>query len=942
MDNNRFVITDKGVLKEYHGDDKVLQIPDGVRVIDSGILCWPRGPRGKNVRKLIIPEGVVEIKERAFIDAKISEVMLPSTLKTIGAHAFDRCAKLKSIVIPEGVRIIPDSAFCWMSRLEEVTLPDSIEEIGQGAFQHCYNLRKINFSNLASVKIGPQAFTGCDALVDESGLFILQNRVFTYHSETKNAYVVIPDGITDIELGAFHCCDQIHLEMSVNCPSWIQTGTAKMYGFARSLLDSTGSSITFRDADGKKVAYVVLANKDETVPKQYGAVLSLKSENGRFDFAGYDTYFASLAKVPNRIAVALARVEYPYEISEEMLGVYESFLKKQAVAVGTMLIDEDRIETLEMLGEKQLLTANAVIKLIDYAKSKDKVAITAWLLEYNNTMFGKSSVKKTKAVVSALKLTPVKTDAEPVKSAAEWRKEFKFKYKDGGVIITEYLGSDECVTIPEKIGNKYVIGLAEGTFECMGFDGAANTTTKKIIVPGTILSIESGAIRIVENMEIEIQEGIKDLPKWAIDIVSNVIVKLPASIMSIGEQFRESDTESIKMIVPQNSCAEKFCKKSKLSYTTYVPTISADSGKGQAIKEQLTQEKKQATSKKAVTPWKKPKAGTHLIPRYLGRDTEVVFPTEVDGVSIDGIANTAGDTPDNYKSIISIVIPEGYTYIGNKAFSGCENLETIHLPSTLREIGTQAFAGCKKLKEIIIRKEITFVGKDIFTGADIGTVVIETEKKTKIPLHLFFGCRIKNLVVIGGPFKSNGNVFDYTGVAAGVKYAEKLYEGNFPEAIYINGDFTTLDLKGTGGSNAKRIHPMADIDESIISDQTFREIAGKEKSKKGVVNANKVVESVTVDSIDFASSEFVLAGFDYDEEYDVIAAIQQRSGNVNDSVTADINYLVIPDRDIVNTPKTKKAIQLQEKGAPINIIRLSECKRHMAIHDEKNVWRGRS
>ena len=155
--------------------------------------------------------------------------------------------------------------------------------------------------------------------------------------------------------------------------------------------------------------------------------MSLKSENGKFDFAAYDAYFAFLAKTSNKIAVALARVEYPYEVSEYMLGVYQEFLKKHAVAAGTILIDEDRIETLEMLVEKQLLTANAVTKLIDYAISKDKVAITAWLLEYNNTTFGKSANKMPKMVFTVPVVKPVKTDSEPVKSVAEWRKIFKFK-----------------------------------------------------------------------------------------------------------------------------------------------------------------------------------------------------------------------------------------------------------------------------------------------------------------------------------------------------------------------------------------------------------------------------------------------------------------------------------------------------------------------------------
>lgn len=934
MDENKFVITNKGVLKEYHGDDEVLQIPDGVKVIGKDIIGYRSG---KNVRKVVIPEGVVKIMERAFSSSDISEVVLPNTLRIIGKDAFGNCENLKNIIIPDGVTIIPDSAFCF-SGLEKITLPDSVEEIRNSAFLHCRKLKKINFSNLETVKIGTQAFTGCEALVDKNGLLIIQNRVFTYHSEAKNAYVVIPDGVTEIELGAFDHCGKIHLEMSLNCPSWIQTGAAKMYGFARSLLACTGSSITFRDEAGKKVAYIVLSNEDETEPKKYGAVLSIKSEDGKFDFTGYDAYFASLAKVPNKIQVAIARVEYPYELSDEMLDVYQSFLKKQAVAVGTMLIDDDRIETLEMLGKKQLFTANAVAKLIDYAKSKNKVAFTAWLLEYNNTTFGKSVAKKTKVVASLPKAFPITSNSKQEKSVADWRKIYKFKYKDGGVIITGYLGSEECVTLPEKIGEKYVIGLGRGAFERMGQSKySKNTTTRKIIIPSTIVSIESGAIGIVDNIEIEIQEGIKELPKWAIDIVKNITVKLPVSLESIGEQFGHSVTETIKMIVPENSCAEEFCKKYSLSYTTYVPVVSPDDGKAEVIKEQMAITKKQAASKNAENPWKKPKAGTNLLPRYMGQEKVVEFPLKVDGIKITGIANTSGDTPDNYKAITAVVIPEGYTYIGNKAFAGCENLETIELPLTLKEVGTQAFADCKKLREIVIKKDITFVGKNVFSGANIGTVIIETEKKTKIPSHLFFGCHIERLIVVGGPFKSNGNVFDYTGVSAGTAFADKMYEGNFPVEVYLNDDFSTLDLKGTGGSNAKKIHSLAELDESVVINSIFKNLIAEEKKKTGKVanNSGKVVEAIAVDSIDCSNSTFVLSGFDTSEDIEVAGEIKQRGGEIKDSVSGKVNYVVVPDRDITKTSKVKKAMELQEKGKSIAIIRLEECRKHLRIHDEK-------
>lgn len=47
-----------------------------------------------------------------------------------------------------------------------------------------------------------------------------------------------------------------------------------------------------------------------------------------------------------------------------------------------------------------------------------------------------------------------------------------------------------------------------------------------------------------------------------------------------------------------------------------------------------------------------------------------------------------------------ITIPEGVTYIGDHAFSGCTSLESITLPDSLTHIGDNVFDGCAHLEKI--------------------------------------------------------------------------------------------------------------------------------------------------------------------------------------------------------------------------------------------------
>ena len=180
-DDSRFVITAKGVLTEYRGNDEILEIPQGVKAIGSNLLGYRKG---EAVRTVIIPEGVTEIKPRAFSSSDIEAVSLPSTLCKIGEDAFGYCRNLKQITIPDGVTEIPNMAF-WMSGLEEIHLPVNLKKIGDGAFQHCEHLKTINLPDLTTLEIGSKAFTGCKSLVDEKGFLILQNRLFTYYSEQK-------------------------------------------------------------------------------------------------------------------------------------------------------------------------------------------------------------------------------------------------------------------------------------------------------------------------------------------------------------------------------------------------------------------------------------------------------------------------------------------------------------------------------------------------------------------------------------------------------------------------------------------------------------------------------------------------------------------------------------------------------------------------------------
>lgn len=73
-----------------------------------------------------------------------------------------------------------------------------------------------------------------------------------------------------------------------------------------------------------------------------------------------------------------------------------------------------------------------------------------------------------------------------------------------------------------------------------------------------------------------------------------------------------------------------------------------------------------------------------------------------------------GDGAFNYQSFSAINLPEGLTYIGEKAFEVNRNLHFIVLPSTLREVGLEAFSRSGLSYVYVLGDTPCKLGTDIF------------------------------------------------------------------------------------------------------------------------------------------------------------------------------------------------------------------------------------
>ena len=104
---------------------------------------------------------VAAIAPRAFEGcAALRRVILPESLRQIGEMAFSGCSHLRLLTIPGGVQRVGTLAFAKCSQLERVRIEPGVVQLGPGCFSKCAALKRVEMP--ASVtQIGGGAFFGC-------------------------------------------------------------------------------------------------------------------------------------------------------------------------------------------------------------------------------------------------------------------------------------------------------------------------------------------------------------------------------------------------------------------------------------------------------------------------------------------------------------------------------------------------------------------------------------------------------------------------------------------------------------------------------------------------------------------------------------------------------------------------------------------------------------
>lgn len=226
----------------------------------SGRAPWYE--RRALTKKLVVENGVVHIGSHSFYGdyySALTEIMLPQTLRSIGAFAFSGNSRLTEAEIPDGVETIGIYAFSYCGKLASVHLPDALISIGGNAFDCCSKL---------------------DNVVLPAGVTAIPGNLFYECAALKN--VTIPYGVESIGMNAFYGC---HSSLTV-------TYTGDKWQWNRIRIDSDngplGDAEIICTANGEYAEYEAIWFANEVIKRSDDSetVAATLDRDGRLVFTG--------------------------------------------------------------------------------------------------------------------------------------------------------------------------------------------------------------------------------------------------------------------------------------------------------------------------------------------------------------------------------------------------------------------------------------------------------------------------------------------------------------------------------------------------------------------------------------------------------------------------------------------------------------------------------
>ena len=179
------------ILYQYNGSVEELSFSPNIPTIPQECCKWYR-----KLKSIVIPEGVKTIEKHAFLGCPLLEyVHIPSTIELVETEAFQDCTKLYYLDFAQGIETLnfEENVFNGCTGLKHISLPEGLEEIGDNTFLNCTALQSVRLPSTLKT-IGDNAFKGCIKLLS----IIIPENVETigksaFPQQLKDVYLMAKD-----------------------------------------------------------------------------------------------------------------------------------------------------------------------------------------------------------------------------------------------------------------------------------------------------------------------------------------------------------------------------------------------------------------------------------------------------------------------------------------------------------------------------------------------------------------------------------------------------------------------------------------------------------------------------------------------------------------------------------------------------------------------------
>ena len=634
--------------------------------------------------EFIEKDGYYSVKRK---DATLSHVEIPSAynglpVTEIESEGFKNSSRLKSITLPDCIKVIGNDAFKGCEYLKEITIPDGVSRIGSFAFSSCYSLETVNFQGEVS-EIAGYVFYECRLLKEIS----------------------IPRGVTVINDRSFYGCSGLEtVKLSESVSEISEDAFGGCHALKELIVDEDNQALKSVDGvvyskDGTVLALYLLGNEREefTVPSGVAVISDGAFKNAiRLKSITLPDTLTSIGMNAFKGCYAVEKISVPYGVTK--IG-YAAFCECSSLKTVTLPKGIDKVEkyTFYRCYSLEEIVVPEGVKIIDSSAFYEcKRLRTVTIPDSVDTIEGRAfsdctslEVIELGAKINSLELSAFVNCSSLQKiTVDEGNQAYKsvdgvLYSKDGTEIIKcPAAKKDSVLSIPNGVTK---IGT-DAFYQCTGI--------RSVTVPASLVSISSDSF-----------DGFTSLEEINVDGENPVA-------MSVDGVLYSKDGKTL---------VRYPCGKKDSAFT--IPEGVTEIG-AYAFR-RCSNVKSVIISEDVVS------IGTYAF-EYCTSIESLTVPSTVQKMGQGAFRRCDG--------LESVVFSEGLSIIGDSAFTQCKKLKAITVPGSVKEIGTAAFSYCGSLESVVISDGVETIGKSAFSYCEKLSSVALPDSITTLSSYAFSNC----------------------------------------------------------------------------------------------------------------------------------------------------------------------------------------------------------